>query len=154
MEDGKNQNVTGNLIAIEGTEATIDSVIPEDFFEGMETLTSGKALGIVVLKSAAGGRSEVCVTLSAVNKVRSHLISKLISCLCGGTKRWEFAQISTFFYKLHRILPLRQPPPRDPLNHQLRNHILRLHRSVHHIILRWVVHLNLLSLRRFHLASA
>ena len=37
----------------------IDSNIPGYFFEGMDSLTTGKALGIAIIKSASGGTAEV-----------------------------------------------------------------------------------------------
>ena len=63
MEDGK--IIVGDRSSlkteIEGGRGTIDSNIPPIFFEGMDSLTAGKALGIAILKSASGGESEVCV---------------------------------------------------------------------------------------------
>ena len=47
-------------IEIEGTQGTVVAKIPADFFEGSDSLTEGKVLAIVDIKSSAGGKSEVC----------------------------------------------------------------------------------------------
>ena len=43
------------------TEGTIVTQIPRTFFDGMdsESITDGKAFGIAIINSAAGGKSEV-----------------------------------------------------------------------------------------------
>ena len=67
VEDGKLivSDHSSLKIEIEGTalSGTIDSIIPGYFFEGMDFITAGKALGIAIIKSASGGTSEVCVYL-------------------------------------------------------------------------------------------
>ena len=110
-------------VEIEGTQGTVVSKIPEYFFEGMESLTPGKALGIAIIKSASGGKSEVN-SFSVVNKLSVYLTFQLISCLCGATKRLDFMPTSISSFNFCR------PPPQDLLHHPYRNrpphHFLRI----------------------------
>jgi len=61
VDDGKiiDGDRSSLKIEIEGRGGTIDFNIPGYFFEGMDSLTAGKALGIAILRSASGGESEV-----------------------------------------------------------------------------------------------
>ena len=63
VEDGKIivADRSSLKIEIDGTGGIIESKIPEYFFEGMVSLTAGKVFGIAIIKSASGGKSEVCV---------------------------------------------------------------------------------------------
>ena len=51
------------------TEGTIVAQIPRTFFDGMdsESITDGKAFGIAIINSAAGGKSEVGTPPRIVN---------------------------------------------------------------------------------------
>ena len=55
-------------IDIDGTEAYVITRIPETFFEGMNEITDGKALGIAVIQSVSAGASGLPGAVRAMGK--------------------------------------------------------------------------------------
>lgn len=113
-------------IEIEGFEGAIVSMIPVDFFVGMESLVAGKLFGIVTVKSLTGGKAEVCSCIprqmSFVSSVERLTLTRMFVALY--LSRSVFKPTPFFCSKPNQIPP--QVLPCQPCRNQGLHHTRRL----------------------------